>query len=114
MADADESTLEKGKLKSELDEALARGAGPKIARFALACLSGAIPVAGGLLGAAGGAWSEAEQNQFNKIFAAWLKLQEEEMREIGQTLFEVFVRVDQPDEKVNARQKSKEYLSFRK
>ena len=57
MADADESTLEKGKLKSELDEALARGAGPKIARFALACLSGAIPVAGGVIGAAGGAWS---------------------------------------------------------
>ena len=114
MVDADESTLEKEKLKSELDEALARGAGPKIARFALACLSGAIPVAGGVIGAAGGAWSEAEQDQFNKIFAAWLRLQEDEIREIGQTLFEVFARVDQTDEKVRARLESKEYLALLK
>lgn len=97
MVDEGDSTSEKEKLKGELDEALARGAGPKIARFALACLSGAIPFAGGVLGASGGAWSEAEQGQFNKIFAAWLKLQEDEIREIGQTLFEVFARIDQTD-----------------
>jgi hypothetical protein len=38
------------------------GAGPKIARFALACIAGATPLVGGVFGAAGGAWSEAEQD----------------------------------------------------
>ncbi len=109
-----EPSADKDNLKKELDAALAHGAGPKIARFALACLSGAIPIAGGLLGAAGGAWSEAEENQFNKIFAAWLKLQEDEIKEIGQTLFEVFARIDQSDEKVRARLESKEYLALLK
>lgn len=101
-------------LRKDLNEALERGAGPKIARFALACLSGAIPIAGGVLGAAGGAWSEAEQSQFNNIFAAWLKLQEDEIKEIGQTLFEVFARIDQTDEKVRDRLGSKEYLALLK
>ena len=78
MADADESTLEKEKLKSELDEALARGTGPKIARFALACLSGAIPVAGGVIGATGGAWSEAEHDQMRQASRAEEKSDEPE------------------------------------
>jgi hypothetical protein len=108
-----DGTSEKDKLRRELDEALAAGAGPKVARFALACLS-AIPIAGGAIGGAGGAWSEKEQSQFNKIFAAWLKLQEDEIKEIGQTLFEVFARVDQTDEKVKTRLESKEYLALLK
>src|SRR5260370_5041969 len=94
MQDGREPLAGKDKLKEELNAALARGAGPKIARFALACLSGAIPIAGGVIGAAGGAWSEAEQDQFNKIFAAWLRLQEDQIREIRQTPFEVFTRND--------------------
>lgn len=114
MGDEQQSAPDRDKLREDLEKALARGAGPKIARFALACLSGAIPIAGGVIGAAGGAWSEAEQSQFNKIFAAWLKLQEDEIREIGQTLFEVFARIDQTDEKVRTRLESKEYLALLK
>src|SRR5947207_8863345 len=114
MNKGEESDFEKHNLDAELDSALAGSAGPKIARFALACLSGAIPIAGGVIGAAGGAWSEAEQDQFNKIFAAWLKLQEDEIKEIGQTLLEVFARIDQSDEKVRARLESKEYLGLLK
>ena len=59
-------------LSIEIQEALDGGNGPKIARFALACL-GAIPVAGGVFGGAAGAWSEADQAHYNKIFASWLK-----------------------------------------
>src|SRR5947208_4516787 len=114
MEDGREPTSDRDELKEELDAALTRGAGPKVARFALACLSGAIPIAGGVIGAAGGAWSEAEQDQFNKIFAAWLKLQENEIKEIGQTLFEVFARIDQSDQKVRTRLESKEYLALLK
>lgn len=104
---------DRDKLEEELDAALDRGMGPKIARFALACLSG-IPIAGGVFGAAGGAWSEKEQSQFNKIFSAWLKLQEDEIKEIGQTLLEVFARVDQTDANVRSRLESKEYLALLK
>ena len=54
-----------------INEVLQSGAGPKITRFIIACLGG-LPVIGGAFGAGAGAWSEAEQSRFNKIFASWL------------------------------------------
>ncbi len=92
-------------------EILHSGIGPKITRFVIACLGG-IPVVGGVLGAGAGAWSEAEQERFNKIFASWLKLQEDELKEIGRTLMEVMMRVDKTDEKVQERIESQEYLKL--
>ena len=59
-----------------------------------------------------GAWSENEQSTFNKLFAAWLKLQEEEIKEIGQTLAEVMLRIDIQDPLVEERVQSQEYLSL--
>ena len=100
---------EKYQIKKDLEEALKSGAGPKIARFALACL-GAVPLAGGVIAGAGGAWSEHDQERFNKIFAAWLKLQEDEIREIGLTIIEVMGRLDQNDETIRERVESPEYL----
>lgn len=102
---------EKEQLREKMDKALAGGAGPAVARFALACLGG-IPVVGGALGAAAGAWSEADQGRFKKIFASWLKLQEEEIKEIGITLAEVMIRLDVNDAKVEERLQSPEYLSL--
>src|SRR2546422_2043314 len=106
MKDAERQALD-----AELTEALRAGIGPKVARFALACLGG-IPGIGGVFGAGAGAWSEAEQEKFKKILAAWLRLQEEEIREIGKTLFEVMARVDTTDEKIRERVESPEYLSL--
>jgi hypothetical protein len=100
------------KLRKDAEQQLQSGTGGKIARFALACLSGAIPLAGGVVSGAGGAWSEAEQGKFNAILAAWLKLQEEEMQEIGRTLFEIMARLDQNDPEIIKRLKSTEYLSI--
>lgn len=102
---------QKDKINKDLEEALKNGAGPKIARFALACL-GAVPFAGGAIGGLGGAWSEKEQSHFNKIFTTWLKLQEEEIKEIGRTIIEVMIRLDQTDEKVQERIESPEYLKL--
>lgn len=101
----------KAKLKKDLEEALAGGAGPKVARFVLACLS-AIPAVGGAIGGIGGAWSEAEQENLNNIFGTWLKLQEDEMREIGLTILEVMARLDQTDERIRERIQSPEYLKI--
>ena len=78
-------TQDIGDIKEEMTQALTRGYGPKVARFALALLSG-IPFVGGAFGGAAGAWSEAEQNYYNKVAASWLKLQEDEIREIGITI----------------------------
>ena len=96
-------------LKKQIDEALAHGTGPKAVRYALACL-GAVPGVGGAIAGIAGVWSEQEQEDFNRIFRAWLKLQEDEIREIGITIMEVMARVDQNDEDVRRRMESPEYL----
>lgn len=99
-------------IRREMERALEGGTGPKAARFALACLGGMIPAVGGAFGAAANAWSERAQEKFNKIFAAWLKLQEEEIREIGVTLAEVILRLDSSDPQIEQRVQSPEYLSL--
>lgn len=97
--------------KKQLEEVLANGNGAKAARFALACL-GAIPGVGGAIAGIAGTWSEEEQARYNRIFSAWLKLQEDEIREIGITIFEVMARLDQTDEQIRKRIESPEYLQL--
>lgn len=86
--------------------------GPKVARFALAVLSSAIPIVGGVIGGAGGAWSEKEQADFDRLLRVWLKLQEDEIKEIGRTLVEIMIRVDQNDEEIRKRIESPGYLKL--
>jgi len=101
-------------VRKELEDAMSNGSGPKLARFVLAVLSGAVPFVGGVIGGAGGAWSEKENERFQKVLKAWLKLQEDEINEIGQTLVEVMMRIDQQDEKVRERIESPGYLKILK
>ena len=107
----DNGREEAEKIQRELQEALSRGYGPRVARFALACLGG-IPVVGGAFAGAGGAWSEADQEHFNRVFAAWMKLQEAEVIEIGLTVAEILTRLDLNDEKVRERIEGPEYLAL--
>lgn len=107
----DDNASAKDELREEMDAALNKGLGPMAARYALACL-GAIPVIGGAIAGASGTWSESEQNHFNKVFAAWLKLQEDEIREIGTTIMEVMSRLDLNDENIRRRLESPEYLQI--
>lgn len=100
-------------LDEQMTQALTRGYGPKIARFALALLGGA-PYIGGAFGGAAGAWSEAEQDFFNEIAASWLRLQQDEIREIGVTVAEILSRLNLHDEEVRKRIQSPEYLSLLK
>ena len=104
------SEVDKTEVSLALEQLLDAGVGPKAARFALGCLSGLIPLAGGAIGAAAGAWSEAESARFNRVLATWLKLQEDEMREIGVTLVEVMTRLDQDDDTIRDRIESPDYL----
>jgi len=103
---------EKLTIQKQIEEDLRSGSGPKVVRYALACLSGLIPLAGGAVGGLGGAWSEAEQEKLNRLLATWLTLQTDEIKEIGQTLMEVFIRLDKNDDNVRKRIESPEYLSL--
>jgi hypothetical protein len=98
-------------IKEEMTQSLTRGYGPKVCRFVLALLGGA-PYIGGAFGGAAGAWSETEQDHFNKVAASWLKLQEDEIREIGITIAEILSRIDLNDAETQKRIESPEYLSL--
>lgn len=101
------------KLDSEMTQALTRGHGPKVARFVLALLSG-TPYVGGVFSGAAGAWSESEQDFFNKIAASWMRMQQDEIREIATTVAEVLSRLNLNDEEVRNRLESPEYLKLLK
>ncbi len=101
------------KLEEQMTHALTRGHGPKIARFVLSLLSG-TPFVGGAFSGAAGAWSEAEQDFFNKIAASWMRMQQDEIREIAATVAEVLSRLDLNDEEVRKRLESPEYLQLLK
>jgi hypothetical protein len=98
--------------KKELDELIGGGIGPTSMRVALNIIGGVIPFAGGLLSGAASAWSESEQKRINDILQIWLSLQEDEIKEIGRTMFEVLARLDLTDENIAKRMESPEYLSL--
>jgi len=105
---------QKDELEKQMTEALTRGYGPRIARFAMAFLGGAIPLVGGAVSGAGGAWSEAEQDHFNRVAASWLQMQKDEIKEIGTTIAEILSRLDLNDEQIRKRIESPEYLRLLK
>jgi hypothetical protein len=107
--DPNQNTIEK-----QMSEALNRGYGPKVTRLALAIVGGAIPGFGGVVSGAAGAWSESEQDHFNRVAASWLQLQKDEIKEIGITIAEILSRLDLNDADIQKRIESPEYLSLLK
>lgn len=97
---------------AEVEKALDTGSLPAATRFLLSCVGGAIPLVGGVLSGAAGAWSENDQSYFNRLFAHWLKLHEAEIKEIGITIAEIMMRVNTADEEVRKRIESPEYMSL--
>lgn len=95
-----------------LDNALNGGAALGALRFALNVIGGLVPFAGGAISGASSAWSENEQQKINNLIQIWLKLQEDEIKEIGQTMFEILARIDLTDENIAKRMESPEYLSL--
>lgn len=102
---------EKNKLKTELLDYSDHVIGSSVAKVVLSALGG-IPVAGSIIGAAGTAWSEHDQNKFQRLLRSWLLLQEEEISSIGHTLAEVMLRIDYTDENIKSRIESPEYLTL--
>ena len=82
------------------------------ARAALNALSGAIPLAGGLLSAAASAWSEKDQAKVNDFLHHLMEMLAAEMHEKHQTIVELTSRIDMQDEKISERVKSPEYQAL--
>jgi hypothetical protein len=101
-----------GDRAAELEKALTKRYGSRVARFLMNGVAGLLPGVGGFVGAGAAAWSEAEQDHINDVLKAWLKLHEDEIREIGITMAEVLVRLNLLDADVKARVESREFLSL--
>lgn len=102
---------ERDRIRGEVANALG-SSGSALARFLLSAIGGTLPFVGGAVGAASGAWGEREQTRINELLNAWLKLQEQELHEIGVTLLEVIMRIDSLDEEVRTRVESPEYVAL--
>jgi hypothetical protein len=86
----------------------------RISRGALQALGGAVPLAGGVLSAVAGAWSEGEQDKVNRFFEHWVRMLQDELKEKEETIIEIMARLDIQDEEISKRVESKEYQSLLK
>lgn len=83
-------------------------------RAGMNAVSGAIPLAGGLLSAAAGVWGENEQEEMLNVLRAWMQMLDDELREKQRTIVDVMARLDIHDEEIAARVRSDEYQSLLK
>ena len=87
----------------------------KISRAALQVVGSAVPLAGGVLSAIAGAWSEGEQERFNRFFQHWLQMLKDELKEKEiETAYEIMARLDLQDEEIARRVESNEFQSLMK
>lgn len=98
--------------KQKLNELINASPGAAALKFAINTISGVIPFVGGAISGAASAWSDEEQKKINSLLQTWLALQEDEIKEIGMTMYEILARLDLTDEAINARMQSPEYLSL--
>ena len=84
----------------------------KVGRGALQVVGGVVPLVGGLLSAAAGAWSENEQDKVNKFFDEWVRMLQDEIREKEATILEIMARLNLQDDAIAARVESREFQSL--
>lgn len=84
----------------------------KISRGALQAVGGAVPLAGGVLSAIAGAWSEGEQDKVNRFFDDWVRMLHDELKEKENTIIDIMARLDLQDKAISERISSIEYQSL--
>lgn len=102
---------ERDRVRAEIEKALG-SSGPMWMRCLLSAIGGGIPLVGSAIDGAAGAWGEHEQARINDLLSTWLKMQEQELREIGVTLLEIISRLDAHDEEIRRRVESPEYVAL--
>jgi hypothetical protein len=90
---------------------LGAGKGRRYVRFLLAAL-GSIPWVGGLIAASASLSAENEQQRLNELQRLWLEEHKEKLKELGDTLAEILVRLDKLGDEVQERIESPEYLAL--
>jgi len=83
-------------------EKLSSGKRRKFARFVVAALS-SIPWIGGVFSAAASFSAEKDQEGFNELEALWLKGHEEKIKELGETLTDIFTRLENFGDEIQDR-----------
>ncbi len=76
---------------------------------ALAVLGGAVPFAGGLASWVHDKWSGKEQDRANRLFLAWFKMLQDELREKERVMAEIMSRLDMADDDTIERVSSPGY-----
>jgi hypothetical protein len=94
-----------------LIERLSHGKGKKYGRFVLAVLS-SIPWVGGVISAAANLSAEKDQEHINELQKLWLEEHKGKIKELGETLNEIFMRLDNFGNEVEERIQSPEYLAL--
>jgi hypothetical protein len=92
-------------------EKLSSGKRRKFARFVLAALS-SIPWVGGVISAAASFSAEKDQEGFNELETLWLKGHELKIRELGDTLTDIFTRLENFGDEIQERIESAPYLAL--
>jgi hypothetical protein len=90
---------------------LGAGKSHSYVRFLVAAL-GSIPWVGGLIAASASLSAENEQQSLNELQRLWLEEHREKLKELGDTLAEILVRLDQLGDEVQERIESPEYLAL--
>jgi hypothetical protein len=85
--------------------------GHRYFRFLVAAL-GSIPWVGGLIAASASLSAENEQQRLNELQRLWLEEHKEKLKQLGETLAEILVRLDNLGDEVQERIESPEYLAL--
>src|SRR5882762_125166 len=92
-------------------ERLSGGRGRKYSRFVMAAL-GSIPWVGGLIAAAASLSAEKDQQKISDLQRLWLDEHKGKVQELGNTLNDIFGRLDNFGPEVQERIESPEYLAL--
>jgi len=90
---------------------LGAGKSHRYVRFLVAAL-GSIPWVGGLIAASASLSAENEQQSLNELQRLWLEEHREKLKELGETLAEILLRLDNLGDEVQERIESPEYLAL--
>jgi len=103
--------LERGSAQDALVERLSAGRGEKYKKFVVAALS-SLPWVGGVIGALAGLKSEHERKEMNELHRLWLEEHEAKAQGLGETLGDIFSRLENFGDEVKDRIESPEYLAL--
>jgi hypothetical protein len=92
-------------------EAITGGEFLKYTRVAMAAM-GSIPWVGSILAAAATLSAENEQGDTNKLIYYWVREHEEKLKELGNTLGDMFERFESFGDRIKERIESKEYIDL--